>query len=100
MSDIIQNSAAQLKVAATVSAATVTTGISTFLEVVTPIIGFIASLTGLCLSIIIIYNAIRKDKRETRLLELKEKEHIEGQEDLSELNDRIEELEKELSKTK
>ena len=95
--DIIQDPAVQVKVGATVSAITATTGAAAFLEVMTPIMGFIASAVGICLSIIFIYNAIRKNKREERLLELKEKEYSDEQEDLNAL---VKHLEKELSKTK
>jgi hypothetical protein len=97
LKDVIHDSAIQLKVGATVSAATATTGAAAFLEVMTPIMGFIASAVGICLSIIFIYNAIRKNKREERLLELKEKEYSDEQE---ELNNLVKQLEKELAKTK
>jgi len=65
----------QAKVGAATSAVTTLTGLSTFLEIINPLLGVIASAVGICLSIVFIYNAIKKNQREERLLELEEIEH-------------------------
>lgn len=63
-----------------VSAATVGTGISTTLEVLPPIIGFLASITGLILSCLLARNYIKKGRLMDIEIALREKELKEEEE--------------------
>lgn len=64
-SNVVQNA----KAASAVAAGTTGTGISTILEIIPADIGKIATLVGICLSLILIYTHLRKHRIEMILLE-------------------------------
>lgn len=72
---MIVDMATQPQYAGTVGLASIVTGASTYLEILTPFIGFFASLLGATLTILLSVNAYKKgrDDRKMRRLEREEK---------------------------
>lgn len=62
------------KTAATTSGLTVSTGVSTYLDLIPSNIGWIAALIGATLSAVLIVTAIRREIRESKQHELKDVE--------------------------
>jgi hypothetical protein len=64
MNQLMQEALTSPRVAATVSTATTTAGMATFLDWIPADIGKLATLVGICLSAVLIYIHIKRYRRE------------------------------------